>query len=238
MRKKILLIEGNRKVLEILAFALGREGYEIIRSDDGLTGIRLAEEQSPDLIVLDLMPSTVSDCDVMSTLDVCRSLRQENIKATILAFTISEEEKDELRDAGADDYIHKPFTMRELLSKVRTNTWHLVMPTVGRAGIKKRQMIGRIIIDPEQLLVLRDGKALDLTQREYDLLSFLAREPGKVFSREELLRHVWDYTSYMGDIRAVDVGIRRLREKIEDDPANPTIIITKRGRGYFIASGL
>lgn len=122
MRKKILLIEGNRKVLEILAFALGREGYEIIRSDDGLTGIRLAEEQSPDLIVLDLMPSTVSDCDVMSTLDVCRSLRQENIKATILAFTISEEEKDELRDAGADDYIHKPFTMRELLSKVRTNT--------------------------------------------------------------------------------------------------------------------
>lgn len=236
MKKKILLIEDNKKVLEILAFALGREGYEIIRSEDGLTGVQLAEEQSPDLIVLDLMPTAVDDCGAMSNLDVCRCLKQGGIKAAVLVFTISEEEIDELRRAGANDFIHKPFAMRELLLKVRTNTWHLDTPTFGRAGIIKRKMIGRIIIDPEQALALKDGNVLDLTQREYDLLSFLAKDPGKVFSREELLRDVWDYSGYIGDVRSVDVSIRRLREKIEDDPGEPTIIVTRRGRGYFLAT--
>ena len=208
MRKRILIIEDNKRVLEILSFALGREGYTVLRTNDGLTGIRLAEEQHPDLIIVDLVQ--------------------------VLAFTRTEEEQDEVVDAGADDCIRKPFAMQELLAKIRVNTWHLE----GVSGTEsiKLQVLGRIAIDPDQVKIMKDGIALDLTQREFDLISFLAKEPGKVYTREDLMHQVWEYTGFVGDVRAVDVTIRRLREKIEDDPANPTIIITKRGRGYYLAT--
>lgn len=236
MRKKILLIADNKRVLEILSFALGREGYEILRTNDGLTGVRLAEEHIPDMIVLDLTPPVKGDTFGIGNLDACLSLREEGVTAPVLAFTLSDEEQEEMLEAGADDCIRKPFPMRELLSKIKVNTWHLEALGVGRAGAAKLQVLGRIVIDPDQVRIMKDGIALDLTQREYNLVSFLAKEPGKVYTREDLLRHVWEYTGYVGDLRAVDVTIRRLREKIEDDPANPTIIITKRGRGYFLAS--
>lgn len=236
MRKKLLVIEDNKKVLEILSFALGREGYEILRTNDGLAGVLLAEEQAPDMIVLDLMTPVEGDTSTMGNLDVCRSLREEGITAPVLVFTLSDEEQDKLLDAGADDCIRKPFPMRELLSKIKVSTWHLDGLGLSGTGTAKLQVLGRITIDPDQVKVLKDGIALDLTQREYNLISFLAKEPGKVYTREDLLHHVWEYTGYVGDLRAVDVTIRRLREKIEDDPANPTIIITKRGRGYFLAS--
>lgn len=234
VRKKLLIIEDNKKVLEILAFALGREGYEIIQANDGLSGLQLAEECSPDLIVLDLAPPVTDGAPAVGNLEVCRGLR-EGGRVPVLVFTLMDEEKNDLLNAGADDYIHKPFAMKELLAKVRVNTWHLDVPAVGRAGIAKRLVLGRIIIDPEQAVALKDGNILALTQREFDLLAFLAKEPGRVFSREELMRQVWDYGDYLGGLRAVDVSIRRLREKIEDDPSEPAIIVTRRGRGYLFA---
>lgn len=215
-------------MLDILAFAVGREGYTVFRCADGLQGIQLAEERTPDMIVLDLNTS------IMSSLDACRGLREEGISAPILVCTPSDHEQDEMLNAGADDCIQKPFAMKELLSKIRTNTWHLNSGNM--VGATRLQVLGRIAIDLDQLKVMKDGEVLNLTQREFDLISFLAKEPGKVHTREDLMHSVWEYTGFVGDVRAVDVSIRRLREKIEDDPANPTIIITKRGRGYYLSN--
>ena len=215
-------------MLDILAFAVGREGYTVFRCADGLEGIQLAEERTPDMIVLDLNTST------MSSLDACRGLREEGISAPILVCTPSDHEQDEMLNVGADDCIQKPFAMKELLSKIRTNTWHLNSGNM--VGATRLQVLGRIAIDLDQLKVMKDGEVLNLTQREFDLISFLAKEPGKVHTREDLMHSVWEYTGFVGDVRAVDVSIRRLREKIEDDPANPTIIITKRGRGYYLSN--
>ena len=215
-------------MLDILAFAVGREGYTVFRCADGLQGIQLAEERTPDLIVLDLNTS------IMSSLDACRGLREEGISAPILVCTPSDHEQDEMLNVGADDCIQKPFAMKELLSKIRTNTWHLNSGNM--VGATRLQVLGRIAIDLDQLKVMKDGEVLNLTQREFDLISFLAKEPGKVHTREDLMHSVWEYTGFVGDVRAVDVSIRRLREKIEDDPANPTIIITKRGRGYYLSN--
>ena len=215
-------------MLDILAFAVGREGYTVFRCADGLQGIQLAEERTPDLIVLDLNTST------MSSLDACRGLREEGISAPILVCTPSDHEQDEMLNVGADDCIQKPFAMKELLSKIRTNTWHLNSGNM--VGATRLQVLGRIAIDLDQLKVMKDGEVLNLTQREFDLISFLAKEPGKVHTREDLMHSVWEYTGFVGDVRAVDVSTRRLREKIEDDPANPTIIITKRGRGYYLSN--
>lgn len=117
------------------------------------------------------------------------------------------------------------------------NTWHLDGLDIGRDRNTKLQVVGRLIIDPNQVRIMKDGVTLDLSQREYDIVSFLAKEPEKIYAREDLLHHVWEYTDFLGDVRAVDVAIRRLRKKIEEDPAHPTIIINKRGRGYFLASG-
>ena len=215
-------------MLDILAFAVGREGYTVFRCADGLEGIQLAEERTPDMIVLDLNTS------IMSSLDACRGLREEGISAPILVCTPSDHEQDEMLNAGADDCIQKPFAMKELLSKIRTNTWHLNSGNM--VGATRLQVLGRIAIDLDQLKVMKDGEVLNLTQREFDLISFLAKEPGKVHTREDLMHSVWEYTGFVGDVRAVDVSTRRLREKIEDDPANPTIIITKRGRGYYLSN--
>ena len=215
-------------MLDILAFAVGREGYTVFRCADGLQGIQLAEERTPDMIVLDLNTS------IMSSLDACRGLREEGISAPILVCTPSDHEQDEMLNAGADDCIQKPFAMKELLSKIRTNTWHLNSGNM--VGATRLQVLGRIAIDLDQLKVMKDSEVLNLTQREFDLISFLAKEPGKVHTREDLMHSVWEYTGFVGDVRAVDVSIRRLREKIEDDPANPTIIITKRGRGYYLSN--
>ena len=215
-------------MLDILAFAVGREGYTVFRCADGLQGIQLAEERTPDMIVLDLNTS------IMSSLDACRGLREEGISAPILVCTPSDHEQDEMLNVGADDCIQKPFAMKELLSKIRTNTWHLNSGNM--VGATRLQVLGRIAIDLDQLKVMKDGEVLNLTQREFDLISFLAKEPGKVHTREDLMHSVWEYTGFVGDVRAVDVSIRRLREKIEDDPANPTIIITKRGRGYYLSN--
>lgn len=231
MGKRILIVEDEKNIVDILSFNLSREGYEILEAYDGQAGLQLALEQDPDLILLDLM------LPKMNGFDACRAIRQAGRSTPVIMLTAREEENDKVLglELGADDYITKPFSMRELLARVKANIRRSGMTegssatTAGGARLE----FGRVAIDQDLLVVYKDGKGLDLTQREYELLKYLALQPGKVFSREALMEHVWNYEGYVGDVRAVDVAVRRLREKLEDDPANPTFVVTRRGLGYL-----
>jgi len=233
LKKKVLIVEDEQNIVDILSFNLSREGYDTLEAYDGATGLQLALEQDPDLILLDLM------LPEMNGFDVCRQVRQAGRSTPILMLTAREEEADKVLglELGADDYITKPFSMRELLARVKANIRRVGMDSaapVQESGEKQNvSQVGRLTIDKEKATVFKDGRAVELTQREYDLICFLAAQPGKVYSREALMEHVWNYDGYVGDVRAVDVAVRRLREKVEDDPAAPKFIMTKRGMGYL-----
>ena len=232
MNKRILIVEDEKNIVDILSFNLGREGYETMEAYDGQTGLQLALEQDPDLVLLDLM------LPKMNGFDVCRNIRAQGKSTPVIMLTAREEEYDKVLglELGADDYITKPFSMRELLARVKANIRRREMagsPPAAPEG-NNRLEAGRISVDQDLMVAYKDGKALDLTQREYELLRFLAARPGKVFSREALMENVWNYEGYVGDVRAVDVAVRRLREKVEDDPAQPQIIVTRRGQGYLL----
>ena len=234
MGKTILIVEDEQNIVDILSFNLSREGYDTLEAYDGPAGLQLALENDPDLILLDIM---LPDIDGF---EVCRKVRESGSAAPIIMLTAREEEADKVLglELGADDYITKPFSMRELLARVKANIRRVSMPVSPAAelpagGQKEAIQRGRMTVDRERATVFKDGRALDLTQREYDLICYLAAQPGKVFSREALMEHVWNYEGYVGDVRAVDVAVRRLREKIEDDPAAPRFILTKRGMGYL-----
>ena len=225
LRKKLLVIEDNKRVLEILAFALGREGYQIMRADNGPYGFHLAKEYQPDLIILDLEQKEPDK------FDICRELREAGIHKPILLFLSSEKEANMLSELGLSiGYIQTPFHMKELLMLINVNIWDAGGES-NSGNPAQFLAFGRIEVDTEQVLVLKDGLPIELTQKEYDLICCLASEPGRVFSRGELLELVWGYT-YMGDSRPVDTTISRLREKIEDVPSRPKIIVARRGRGY------
>ena len=231
MGKTILIVEDEQNIVDILSYNLGREGYDTLEAYDGPTGLQLALEQNPDLILLDLM------LPGMNGFDVCRKVRQAGSSTPILMLTAREEEADKVLglELGADDYITKLFSMRELLARVKANIRRVEMAPPAAQSEESGDVLrlGRVTIDREKAVVTKDGRPLDLTQREYDLICYLAAQPGKVFSREALMEHVWNYEGYVGDVRAVDVAVRRLREKIEDDPASPKFIVTKRGMGYL-----
>jgi len=231
MGKTVLIVEDEQNIVDILAFNLSRDGYDTIEAYDGATGLQLALENNPDLILLDLM------LPGMNGFEVCRRVRESGSSIPILMLTAREEEADKVMglELGADDYITKPFSMRELLARVKANIRRGSMSVPVAAPEQQAASEKRLVIDKAMAAVRKDGKNLDLTQREYDLICFLAAEPGKIFSRETLMEHVWNYDGYVGDVRAVDVAVRRLREKLEDDPANPAFIVTKRGMGYYFA---
>ena len=229
MGKKILVVEDERNIVDILTFNLAREGYDTLEALDGAAGLRLALEQDPDLILLDQM------LPKMDGFQVCRTLREQGRATPIIMLTAREEETDKVLglELGADDYITKPFSMRELLARVKSN----IRRTEMLAGAvlqstANRLELGRVQVDLDAMLVYKDGEALDLTQREYELVKTLASSRGQAVSRESLMEQVWNYDGYVGDVRAVDVAIRRLREKLEDDPAEPKFIVTRRGLGY------
>ncbi len=229
MGKKILVVEDERNIVDILTFNLAREGYDTLEALDGAVGLRLALEQDPDLILLDLM------LPKMDGFQVCRTLREQGRATPIIMLTAREEETDKVLglELGADDYITKPFSMRELLARVKSNirrTEMLAGAVLQSAA--NRLELGRVQVDLDAMLVYKDGEALDLTQREYELVKTLASSRGQAVSRESLMEQVWNYDGYVGDVRAVDVAIRRLREKLEDDPAEPKFIVTRRGLGY------
>ena len=228
MSKKILIVEDEKNIVDILSFNLSKEGYDTLEAYDGEAGLRLALEENPDLI----LPK-------MDGFDVCRSVRERNRSTPIIMLTAREEESDKVLglELGADDYITKPFSMRELLARVKANIRRTDMlhdqPSAPTGDSGDRMVRGRILVDNALLMAFKDGTALDLTQREFELLKYMAAQPDKVFSREALMEHVWNYEGYVGDVRAVDVAVRRLREKVEDDPANPKFILTRRGLGYL-----
>lgn len=202
MRKKLLVIEDNKRVLEILAFALGQEGYQIIRADSGSYGLHLAKEYLPDLIIIDLERKEPGN------FEICRELREAGIHKPILLFLSSEKEADILSALDLNiGYIQTPFHMKELLMLINVNIWD-VGSEMNSGNPAQFLAFGRIEVDTEQVLVLKDGLPIELTQREYDLLCRLASEPGKVFSREELLELVWGYTyMFAAEIRSTGSSV-------------------------------
>ncbi|MBE6914592.1 MAG: response regulator transcription factor [Ruminococcaceae bacterium] len=229
MNKKVLIVDDEKAIVDILEYNLKKEGYATVRAHDGKEGLRMAREENPDLILLDVM------LPYMDGFTVCGTLRGEGRNVPIIMITAREEETDKVfgLENGADDYITKPFSMRELLARVKANMRRtLPEPTPGAED--KSIRIRELVIDPERHSVSKNGVELDLTQREYELVHFLSRNPGKIISRQELLTEVWQY-DYYGDLRTVDVTVRRLREKLEDNPAEPVYVLTKRGVGYYFA---
>ena len=224
-KKTVLIVEDEKTIVDLLRYHLGKE-YALLTAYDGETGLSMALEKKPDIILLDVM------LPKMDGFDVCRILREKGDQVPIIILTAREEEDDKVQglELGADDYITKPFSTRELLARVKAN----IRRTAMRGTLEGRMPVGGgLTIHPGNYQVLKNGKPVDLTQREYELLAFLAGNPGTVYSRVDLMEKVWNYGYVGSDVRTVDVTVRRLREKIEDVPASPTLILTQRGVGYY-----
>ena len=229
-KKTVLIVEDEKNIVDIIRFNLQRTGYNTLEAYDGEAGLAMAREKKPDLILLDVMMPK------MMGFDVCRALRAEGDNVPVIILTAREEEEDKILglEIGADDYITKPFSMRELMARVRANIRRRSLDLNARASVGTLLTAGALTIEPSTFSVTKSGEPVDLTQKEYDLLMHLIRERGKVFTREDLMQKVWNY-DYFGDMRTVDVTVRRLREKIEDDPGKPQYLLTKRGAGYYFA---
>ena len=231
-QKTVLIVEDEKNIVDILRFNLTREGYRTLEAYDGESGLALAVSSNPDLILLDVM------LPKMNGFDVCKSLRSQGSNVPVIILTAREEESDKVLglEIGADDYITKPFSMRELIARVGANIRRTAMAApAATAAASAMPVAGDLSINTDSHQVFRGGKAIDLTQREYELLTFLASHPNKVYSRIALMEQVWNYGYVGDDVRTVDVTVRRLREKIEADPANPVYILTRRGAGYYFA---
>ena len=236
-KKTVLIVDDEQKIVDLLVHNLGREGYRTIEANDGVTAIEIAREQRPDLILLDLMLPRLDG------LSVCKKIK--NIyNLPILMVTAKYNELDKIvgLELGADDYITKPFSVREVVARVKANLRKVENNIEEKKEKNKEEekekkvsiiQVGELVLDLEKYEVHIDGKVINLTLREFEVLKFLAQQPGQVVTREALLERVWGY-EYYGDIRTVDVTVRRIRERIEKDTSNPQILITKRGVGYYI----
>ncbi|WP_270166980.1 response regulator YycF [Paenibacillus sp. SYP-B4298] len=240
MHGKILVVDDEQPIADIIKFNLEKEGHQVICASDGGAAVQLAFEEEPDLILLDLM------LPVKDGMDVCREIRTR-LQTPIIMLTAKDTELDKVLglEMGADDYVTKPFSTRELLARVKAHLRRQqktaeLMAAGGDAQEDKSKQPERqglelfnLFIDTDMYVVYKDDEPLDLTHREYELVHYLARNCGKVMTREHLLQAVWGF-EYFGDVRTVDVTIRRLREKIEDDPSRPEYILTRRGLGYLM----
>ncbi|WZL80820.1 response regulator [Vallitaleaceae bacterium 9-2] len=228
MSEKILVVDDEHAIVDILKFNLEKEGYHVVTAYNGEEGLSVFNEEAPDLLLLDIM------MPVMDGLTLCKKIR-ESSNVPIIMLTARAEEVDKILglEFGADDYMTKPFGVRELIARVKANLrrigMNLKMEKEEKHDILK---FDGMVIDMTQYEVNKNGQIIELTVREYELLKFLASQKQQIFSREQLLEQVWGY-EYYGDVRTVDVTVRRLREKIEDEPSNPRFIITKRGIGYY-----
>lgn len=225
--KKILIVEDEKAISDIIKFNLTKEGFEADTAYDGQDGLEKALAGNPDLILLDVM------LPLMDGFEVCKRVRESSM-VPILMLTAKEEEVDKVLglELGADDYITKPFGMRELIARIRANIRRTDAQINDGDNGENLEKIGNLTVDMNRYEVRKEGKTLDLTLREFELLKYLAEREDRVFSREQLLEEVWGY-EYYGDIRTVDVTVRRLREKLEDDSSEPKYIMTKRGVGYY-----
>ncbi len=224
MGLKILIVEDEKPISDIIAFNLKREGWDAVQAFDGKEGLEKALTESFDIILLDIMLPEMDGFEVLSKI-------REKSEVPVIMVTAREEERDKIfgLERGADDYVTKPFSIAELMARIKANTRRKAIKTEK----KHTEKIGDIEIDREGQTVTKGGKEIELTQREYDILIYFLTNSMRVISREELMENVWGY-DYYGDLRAVDVAMRRLREKVETDPSDPQHIITKRGVGYYL----
>ena len=222
--RRILVVDDEAVVTEVVERYLRKEGYEVASAADGAEALRIAGKWAPDLIILDLM------LPVIDGLEVCRRIRKES-RVPIIMVTAKGEETDRIvgLEMGADDYMVKPFSPRELVTRVKTVLRRVAAgPVASPSGVLR---YGRLVVNPNARLVTLGEKDVHLTAKEFDLIHFLAAHPGQVFTREQLMDKVWDYT-YAGDLSTVTVHVRRLREKVEPDPMRPAFIKTVWGVGY------
>ncbi|MGG4011491.1 response regulator YycF [Bacillus smithii] len=230
MQKKILVVDDEKPIADILEFNLKKEGYEVHCAYDGETAMQMVEDIQPDIILLDIM------LPGRDGIEVCREVRKK-YEMPIIMLTAKDSEIDKVLglELGADDYVTKPFSTRELLARVKANLRrHQNVSTQSNEEENNSEItIGPLVIHPDAYVVSKRGETIELTHREFELLHYLAKHIGQVMTREHLLQTVWGY-DYYGDVRTVDVTIRRLREKIEDNPSHPTWIVTRRGVGYYL----
>jgi len=222
---KILVVDDEALLVKGIRFNLQNEGYTVITGSDGLEAVHLVQEENPDLVVLDVMMPN------MDGMTACSKIREFS-DVPIILLTAKTDDMDKLMgfDHGADDYLTKPFNILELKARIRA-----LLRRAGSSGAKtdaKQLSIGSITLDLDARNAYHQNELVDLTAKEFDVIEFLMRNPNRVYSREALLDTIWAY-EYRSDIRTVDVHIRRLREKLEDNPAEPKYILTKWGVGYY-----
>ncbi len=237
--KTVLIVDDEQTIIDVLKFNLLKEGYRILEAKDGQTGLEMALQERPDLILLDIM------LPKLDGLTVCKRVKNScNIPIIILTAKDAEVDKIVGLELGADDYITKPFSVRELVARVKANirkadvtlveAQSMAMDTTDAQKKDNKIVVGDLELYLDKFEAKVRGEVIDLTLREFEVLKFLASQPGQVVTRETLLEKVWGY-EYYGDIRTVDVTVRRIREKIEEDTSSPQILITKRSVGYYIA---
>ncbi len=228
MAANILVVEDEELIAEMIQYNLEKSGYKVEVTYDGVSAIHSVEKEVPDLILLDIM------LPGMNGFEVCRQIRKTHTMP-ILMLTAKETESDKVQGLklGADDYITKPFSPQELIARVEAQLRRANIFNNHQNESQDKLIFDDLVIDCKKYEVTKQGSAISLTIREFELLHFLASKPDEVFSREELLKEVWGYNEFFGDDRTVDVTVRRLREKIEDTPSQPQRVITKRGAGYY-----
>lgn len=230
--KKILVVDDEKPILDIIKFNLTKEGYDVYTAEDGQEALDKVEEVLPDLIILDVMLPKVDG------LEVAREVRKK-YEMPIIMVTAKDTELDKVLglEMGADDYVTKPFSNRELIARVKVNLRRQATVVASAQSEEKEKssdiVIGNLTIHPEAYVVSKNDENIELTHREFELLYYLAKHIGQVMTREHLLQTVWGY-DYVGDVRTVDVTVRRLREKIEDNPSRPVWLVTRRGVGYYL----
>lgn len=225
--KKILVVDDEKPISKIISFNLENEGYEVVTAFDGEEALEKFETESPDLVVLDLMLPKIDG------LEVCREIRKTS-SVPIIMLTAKDSEIDKVLglELGADDYVTKPFSNRELVARVKANLRRNEFREESQDD-SGNIVVGDLVIHQDAYTASKRGEEIELTHREFELLQYLAQRVGQVITREDLLESVWGF-DYFGDVRTVDVTIRRLREKIEDEPSYPAYILTRRGVGYYL----
>ena len=229
-KKKVLVVEDDRTLRETLRYNLVAEGFDVLIASDGGEGLVCARQEDPDVVVLDLM------LPGLSGVEVCKALRRDGSIVPVIMLTARDAEIDRVGglESGADDYVTKPFSMRELIARVGAQIRRMdMLKSVSQSGADQVLDLGDLVINRSSRAVTLNGKALDLRPREFDQLAHLAANPGRVYTRDQLLQDVWGF-EYSGDTRTVDVHVRWLRLKIEKNPAQPTLLGTVRGVGYRI----
>ena len=237
-KKTILVVDDEQSIMELLVFNLQKEGYNTLEAYDGVTAVEMAINEKPDLILLDVM------IPKMDGISVCKKIRYAlniaNIPILMISAKDTESDKIVGLEMGADDYITKPFQIREVMARIKANLRKAELNANIDMNNKKSEdkndiiRVGDLSLDLKKVEAKVKGEVINLTKKEFDVLKYLASQPGQVVTREMLLREVWEYEEYVGAIRTIDVTMNRIRDKIEKDKANPKILITKRGVGYYV----